>query len=314
MKKNILVLSNLVFIGLSAYLLISAFGTNTINSNETESKENNNSKSVVYALDLPNQIAFAGENVPLEDPEIRERLDRELLVNNYWQSNALLLIKRANKYFPVIEPILEEYGVPEDFKYLALAESGFMQVVSPAGATGFWQIMKETGKEYGLEINDNIDERYHIEKSTRVACQYFLNSKERFGSWTLAAAAYNAGNSGINRQLERQEVSDYFDLLLVEETSRYVFRILALKEVIGNYEDYGYKIEENHLYNLAPTTTIEVDTAVSNLASFAKNYGISYKTLKRYNPWLRDKNLQNKSRRLYQIQIPDSTVYVLKSK
>lgn len=314
MKKNILVLSNLVFIGLSAYLLISAFGTNTINSNETEPKENNNSKSVVYALDLPNQIAFAGENVPLEDPEIRERLDRELLVNNYWQSNALLLIKRANKYFPVIEPILEEYGVPEDFKYLALAESGFMQVVSPAGATGFWQIMKETGKEYGLEINDNIDERYHIEKSTRVACQYFLNSKERFGSWTLAAAAYNAGNSGINRQLERQEVSDYFDLLLVEETSRYVFRILALKEVIGNYEDYGYKIEENHLYNLAPTTTIEVDTAVSNLASFAKNYGISYKTLKRYNPWLRDKNLQNKSRRLYQIQIPDSTVYVLKSK
>lgn len=313
MKKNILVFSNLVFMGLSAYLLISAFGTNTIPSNEVEPKVSNNSKSVVYALDLPVQIQFAGENVPLEDPEVRERLDRELLVNNYWQSNAVLLIKRAHKYFPIIEPILKEYGVPDDFKYLALAESGFMQVVSPAGATGFWQIMKETGREYGLEINDNIDERYHIEKATRVACQYFLNSKERFGTWTLAAAAYNAGNTGISRQLERQEVTDYYDLLLVEETSRYVFRILALKEIIGNYEDYGFKIEKEHLYSLAETKEIEIDTSVSNLAALAKDYGISYKTFKRYNPWLRDKNLENNSRRVYQIEIPDSTAYTFRS-
>lgn len=216
-------------------------------------------------------------------------------------------------YFPIIEPILKEYGVPDDFKYLALAESGFMNVVSPAGATGFWQIMKATGREYGLEINDNIDERYHVEKATRVACQYFLNSKERFGSWTLAAAAYNAGNAGINRQLERQEVSDYYDLLLVEETSRYVFRILALKEVVGNYEAYGFKIEDHHLYQLAKTKEIEVDSAITNLARFAKDYGISYKTLKRYNPWLRDKNLQNNSRRLYQITIPDSSAYPIQS-
>lgn len=315
MKKNILIASNLVFIGLSLYLLISAFGTNTeTKENKSAKEESNNSKSVVYALELPSQLNFADEPVPLEDPEVKERLDRELLVNNYWQSNAVLLIKRANKYFPIIEPILKENGIPNDFKYLALAESGFMNVVSPAGATGFWQIMKPTGREYGLEINDNIDERYHLEKATKVACEYFLNSKERFGSWTLAAAAYNAGNAGINRQLERQEVSDYYDLLLTEETSRYVFRILALKEIVGNYQDYGFKIEDEHLYDLAKTKEVEIDSSISNLASFAAEYGISYKTLKRYNPWLRDKNLQNNSRRTYQIKIPDSTAYIFRSK
>ena len=315
MKKNILVVSNLVFIGLSVYLLLSAFGINTETKNKnTNKKESNNSKSIVYALDLPSNLNFAGEVVPLGDPEVKERLDRELLVNNYWQSNAVLLIKRAHKYFPIIEPILKENGIPDDFKYLALAESGFMNVVSPAGATGFWQIMKATGREYGLEINDNIDERYHVEKATRVACQYFLNSKERFGSWTLAAAAYNAGNAGINKQLEKQEVTDYYDLLLVEETSRYVFRILALKEIIGNYEAYGFKINKTQMYQLAKTKSVDIDTNITNLAHFAQDFGISYKTLKRYNPWLRDKNLQNNSGRLYQINVPDSTAYIFKSK
>jgi hypothetical protein len=315
MKKNVLLASNLVFMGLCAYLLISAYSTQPEQKEEkVEHIMNNNSKSVVYSLTLPEQMNFAGENVPLEDPEIRERLDRELLVNNYWQSNALLMIKRAHKYFPIIEPILKKNGVPDDFKYLALAESGFMQVVSPAGATGFWQIMEATGKEYGLEINSNIDERYHIEKATEVACQYFLNSKKRFGNWTLSAAAYNAGNTGVNRQLERQEATDYYDLLLVEETSRYVFRILALKEIIGNYKDYGFIIEEKDMYKLAPVTNVEIDTSVSNLASLARGYGISYKTLKRYNPWLRDKNLENYSGRLYEIQIPDSTAYIFRSK
>jgi len=315
MKKNVLLASNLVFMGLCAYLLISAYSTQPEQKEEkVEHIMNNNSKSVVYSLTLPEKMNFAGENVPLEDPEIRERLDRELLVNNYWQSNALLMIKRAHKYFPIIEPILKKNGVPDDFKYLALAESGFMQVVSPAGATGFWQIMEATGKEYGLEINSNIDERYHIEKATEVASQYFLNSKKRFGNWTLSAAAYNAGNTGVNRQLERQEATDYYDLLLVEETSRYVFRILALKEIIGNYKDYGFIIEEKDMYKLAPVTNVEIDTSVSNLASLARGYGISYKTLKRYNPWLRDKNLENYSGRLYEIQIPDSTAYIFRSK
>lgn len=311
MKIKLIVASNLLLLMLCGYLLFSSFTSSTIITKDPTLPETR--PTLVYALTLPDNISFAGEEVPLEDPEIRERLDRELLVNNYWQSNALLLIKRAHKFFPTIEPILAEYGVPDDFKYLALAESGLMHVVSPAGATGFWQIMKDTGKEYGLEINENIDERYHIEKSTRVACQYFLNSKKRFGSWTMAAAAYNAGNAGVNRQLERQEVNDYYDLLLAEETSRYVFRILALKEIVSNYERFGFIIEPDQLYSLAPTTQVEVDSSITNLASFAKEYGISYKILKRYNPWLRDNFLQNQSNRTYTLQIPDSTVYTFRS-
>lgn len=316
-NKNILVASNIILLSLCGYLIISSFGTNTnteTNTTNTDPITEVNNRNQVFAVELPTEMNFAGESVPLLDPEVRERLDRELLVNKYWQSNGILLIKRAHKYFPIVEPILKEYGVPDDFKYLALAESGFMQVVSPAGATGFWQIMKTTGKEYGLEINDNIDERYHIEKATRVACQYFLNSKERFGSWTLAAAAYNAGNAGVNRQLERQEVSNYYDLLLVEETSRYVFRILALKAIVGNYQDYGFQIKQEQMYELADVVEVDVDSSISNLAAFAKDYGISYKTLKRYNPWLRDKNLQNNSGRLYTLQIPDSTAYIFNSK
>src|SRR5690606_31161041 len=170
----------------------------------------------IYALPIPEKMDFAGESVPLNDPDVRERLDRELLVNTYWQSNALLLFKRANKVFPVIEPILAKHGVPDDFKYLAVIESGLLNVVSPAGARGVWQIMPATAKEYGLEVNDNVDERYHLEKSTEAACKYLLASKKRFGTWTLAAAAYNAGNAGISNRLKDQQVDDYYNLLLGE--------------------------------------------------------------------------------------------------
>jgi len=166
----------------------------------------------VYAIPMPDNLNFSGELVPIENPDIRERMDRELLVNTYWQSNGLLLFKRANKYFPIIEPILKEEGVPDDFKYLAVIESSLTQAVSPARATGFWQILKGTAKEYGLEVNQNVDERYHIEKSTRVACKYLKSAKKKFGSWTLAAAAYNAGRAGVNRQLERQNAVSYYDL------------------------------------------------------------------------------------------------------
>src|SRR5690606_39234794 len=184
----------------------------------------------IYALPMPENLNFAGERVPIEDPDIYERMDRELLVNTYWQSNGLLLLKRAHKFFPVIEPILKEYGIPEDFKYVAVIESSLTQAVSPAKATGFWQLMEGTGKDFNLEINSNVDERYHIEKSTRAAAEYLLRSKKKFGSWTMAAAAYNAGNRGVSRQVDRQGVSGYYDLLLNEETGRYIFRILALKE------------------------------------------------------------------------------------
>lgn len=263
----------------------------------------------VYALPMPEELDFAGEGVPLEDPDVYERMDRELLVNTYWQSNALLLMKRAHKYFPIIEPILKEYGVPDDFKYLAVIESSLTQAVSPARATGFWQIMEGTGKDYKLEINSNVDERYHIEKSTRVACEYFIKSKQQFGSWTMAAAAYNAGNTGISRQLTRQDVNDYYDLLLGEETGRYVFRILAVKEIMKDPGKYGFNFSEDDLYTPIPTYTVRVDTPVEDFAKFAKDHGINYKILKIHNPWLREAHLNNKSGKVYEIEIPQKGHY-----
>lgn len=306
-KKNSLV-AIIVFVLVVSFVLVSGFISNEVNNSDNALK-GSSAPCNVYSLSVPNQLNFAGEVVPLEDPDINMRLDREFLVNTYWQSNAILLIKRAQKYFPIIEPILEEHGVPDDFKYLSLAESGFTQVVSPAGATGFWQLMKPTAQEYGLEVNKNVDERYHLEKSTHVACKYLLNAKEKFGSWTLAAAAYNAGNTGISRQLERQKASNYYDLLLVEETSRYVFRILAMKSVIGNYEDYGFQIDKNHFYPEISVRKVQVDTSVSDLADFAKKMNISYKTLKLHNPWLREVNLVNNSKKTYEIEIPEEGQY-----
>ena len=263
----------------------------------------------IEALPIPEDLDFAGEGVPLEDPDVYERMDRELLVNTYWQSNALLLMKRANKYFPLIEKVLKEEGVPEDFKYLAVIESGLTQAVSPARAIGFWQIMEGTGKDYGLEINDNVDERYHIEKSTRVASDYLKKAKERFGSWTLAAASYNAGQYGIDKQLERQKVSDYYDLLLGEETGRYVFRILALKEIMNHPEKYGFNFDEDDLYQPIPVNKVKVDTVVKDFPDFAEKFGINYKILKVHNPWLRDDHLKNASRKTYYIDIPEEGYY-----
>lgn len=263
----------------------------------------------VYALKIPAGINFAGERVPVEDPDVRERLDRELLVNTYWQSNGLLLIKRAHKYFPIIEPILKFHGVPDDFKYLAVIESGLTQAVSPAGATGFWQLMKATAKERGLEVNENVDERYHIQKSTEAACVYLKKAKERFGTWTMAAAAYNAGNYGMARQLERQEIEGYYNVLLGEETSRYVFRILAIKEILSDPKAYGFNFDKEDLYTTIPVNEVTVDTAVSSFPKFAKKFGISYKTLKIHNPWLREANLNNASRKEYIIKIPKEGYY-----
>ena len=263
----------------------------------------------VYAIPLPETLDFAGEPVPLDNPDIRERLDRELLVNTYWQSNGLLLIKRAAKYFPIIEPIIEEEGLPDDFKYLAVIESGLTQAVSPARATGFWQILRSTGRELGLEVNDNVDERYNIELSTRAACKYLKNSKENLGSWTLAAAGYNAGNAGMSRRLDQQNVNGYYDLLLGEETGRYVFRILALKQILADPERYGFNFKEEHLYEKVPSYKVKVDTVVTDFVQFAEHFGINYKILKLHNPWLREDHLNNASRKEYQIEIPKEGYY-----
>jgi hypothetical protein len=264
----------------------------------------------VYALEMPEGINFADELVPVENADIYERMDRELLVNTYWQSNGLLMFKRAQKYFPIIEPILEKNGVPDDFKYLAVIESGLVQTAkSPAGASGVWQIMKATGRENGLEVNANVDERYNLEKATEVACKYLKRAKEKLGSWTAAAAAYNAGNAGISRRFKEQGVSDYYDLLLGEETGRYVFRIVALKEILSHPDKYGFNFNKSDLYQQVPTYKVEVDTAVTSFSQFAKRFGINYKILKLHNPWLREPHLNNKSRKLYTIEIPKEGFY-----
>ena len=263
----------------------------------------------VYAVPMPENINFAGELVPIENPDIRERMDRELLVNTYWQSNGLLLFKRANKYFPIIEPILKEEEVPDDFKYLAVIESSLTQAVSPAKATGFWQILKGTGREFGLEINDNVDERYHIEKSTRVACKYLKSAKKRFGSWTLAAAAYNAGPGGINKQVTRQNATSYYDLLLGQETGRYVFRIAALKEILSNPTKYGFNFTKDDLYEYIPTFDVFVENPIPDFNKFAAKFDINYKILKLHNPWLRETHLNNSSGKGYLIKIPKKGYY-----
>jgi len=296
----------LAFVGLIAIVLLGAvlfFGNRSSEPLDQAEKTTNTSYSV-RALKIPETLTFAGEVVPLEKPAIRERIDRELLVNTYWQSNGLLLFKKAHKYFPVIEPILKKNGIPDDFKYLAVIESGLENVTSPKGAKGFWQLLKSTAREYGLEVNRNVDERYHLEKATQTACDYILRSKERFGSWTLAAAAYNAGNRGVSKKLKVQRVTDYYDLLLGEETERYVPRMVAIKEILSHPEKYGFVFDQEDLYQPTPVTLVRVDTAISDIALFSKNMGINYKLLKRHNPWLRENKLHNRSGKIYQIKLP----------
>jgi hypothetical protein len=269
-------------------------------STETKNKITKEGTSQYF----PTSIDFAGEQAPLQITDVRERLDRELLINANLDATTLLILKRANRAFPVIEPILAKYNVPDDFKYLAVIESALVNAVSPAGARGVWQFMPQTAKEIGMEVNESVDERYHLEKSTEAACKYLLDAKAKFGSWTLAAASYNGGMTGVNKQIEMQKVSSYYDLLLNDETSRYVFRILALKEIMKAPAKYGFTVNTEQLYVNLPTKKLEIDSSIDDLATFAKSQGINYKILKIHNPWLRDKKLVNVSRKKYEIQIP----------
>jgi membrane-bound lytic murein transglycosylase D len=256
------------------------------------------------SFDVPNNLSFADEPVPLDVPDVRERLDKELQVNTYFHSNTIFLIKRANRWLPQMEKILKKNDIPDDFKYLPLIESSLLNAVSPAEAVGYWQILKASGKELGLEITDEVDERYDPLKATEAACKYLKKAKAKFGSWTLVAASYNRGMNGLDRAIENQKENSYYDLFLNDETSRYVFRLLAIREIITNPAKYGFKVNPKHYYQEEPLKYVEVNETIKSLVDFAKRHGTNYKLLKRHNPWLRDEKLTVKKGKRYRIAIP----------
>ena len=253
---------------------------------------------------IPEMAVFCDEDVPLYSAEVRERLERELVVNTYWHSLTILTTKRANRWFPVIEPILLKNNIPDDFKYLCMIESTLMNLISPAGATGFWQLMKPAAQSYGLEVNEIIDERYHIEWSTEAACKYLKDAFDKYGNWTMAAASYNFGMNGIDQQIVRQKTNNYFNLVLPDETSRYVFRILAAKIICDNPMQYGFDLKNDELYKPYETYEVKIDSSIKDLAQFAIDHGINYKILKLLNPWLRESYLNNRSKKEYIIKLP----------
>jgi len=284
MKRNYL-------IAIASFLILTLIFSSAKKDENAEQEDVISKGSKVVAVPIPSQINFAGEQVALDKFEVKERLDRELLVNSYWQSNSLLMIKRSKRAFEIIEPILAEYDVPEDFKYLAVAESGLLNVTSSAGAKGVWQFMQSTAKSYNLEVNGEVDERLHLKKSTIAACQYLKEAHTRFGSWTLAAAAYNRGPAGVERDLKKQQVGDYFDLHLNTETSRYVLRILALKTIFENQTSYGIHLKNEDYYGSISTINVVVDSSIINIAEYALQLGTNYHVLKSLNPWLKSNEL-----------------------
>ncbi len=261
-------------------------------------------KQTITSPPIPSDFYFAGEKVPLEYYDVKESLERELLVNTYWHSQTILFIKKSTRFFPVIEPILKKNNIPDDFKYLAVAESGLSNVVSPSGAAGFWQILEGTAQDYHLIIDGEADERYHLEKSTQAACEYILESYNRYKDWTMTAASYNAGRKGIDRQISNQQQDNYYDLYLNSETARYVFRILALKLILENPELYGFNIPKSECYQPINYKIIKVDSTITSLAEFAGQHHSNYKMLKYLNPWLRNKLLTKRKNHTFEIMIP----------
>lgn len=258
----------------------------------------------VYAPVIPDTMTFAGERVPLEKYYVREGLDNELIINMYKQSSTLLYFKRANRYFPIIEPILKRNGIPEDFKYLCVIESGLTNATSPAKAQGFWQFIPSTGSKYGLTVNDEIDMRNNLEASTEAACKYLRSLYNRFHSWTAAAAAYNCGENGLSRRMETQDVGSYYDVRLNTETSRYVYRILAVKLIMQHPQQFGYHLRHCDLYPTIPTRNVTLSGQNVDLYKFAKSNGTTYKMLRDLNPWIQTDNIKNKANKSYTILLP----------
>ena len=305
MKKYPILITIVIVLPLLSFLLIAGI-TSTLEKHKSEFHKDYK----VYSLVLPEKMNFAGEDVPLHIDDVWERFDREMLVNVYWQSSTLLNIKRAARWFPMIEEILRKNGIPDDFKYVAMIESSFLNVVSPSDAHGFWQFIPETAKIYGLEVNDKVDERYHVGKATEAACRYFKDAYKTFGNWTLVAASYNMGIRGVNNQLKSQQVDNFYDLLLNMETSRYIFRILTAKEIYENPQKYGFVVLDQHLYKPYKTYSTVVDTTIDNLVDFALLHNTTYRNLKILNPWLRKQDLPNRGRKQYEVLLPLEVVEV----
>ncbi len=255
-------------------------------------------------ISIPNKLEFAGEAMPLSDADVRERMDREIHINTYWHTNTILMIKKANRWLPAISAELAKAGVPDDFKYLVAIETNFKNDTSPRNAVGFWQFLKASGKEQGLVVTEEIDERYDPIKSTRAAARYLKNAYNKFGSWTMAAASYNRGVAGMRRAMDHQKELNYYNLLLNEETARYVFRIVAAKLILESPADYGFKINTSELYQPFETYDIEVTKSIPSLVDWAQQNSISYRQLKRYNPWLRKNKLTIAPGKTYFIKIP----------
>lgn len=253
---------------------------------------------------VPAQMTLFGEKVPLERQDIREAFDRELIYNYYNQGHMLYIMKLADRYFPAIETTLKTNGVPDDFKYLCVAESNLQNLVSRVGASGFWQFMKETAPGYNLEVNENNDERYHVQKSTEAACKYLKAAHAKFGNWTAAAASYNCGMGGYNGAATFQKTMNYYDLLLPEETNKYIFRILAFKHILANASALGFQLSKDDLYGQYPTRTVSVTSSISNLVDWAASQGTNYKLVKKLNPWIRGSTLVVKPGKTYEVKLP----------
>ncbi|MCD4682803.1 MAG: transglycosylase SLT domain-containing protein [Bacteroidales bacterium] len=302
--RKIYLLSTIVLFAVAIFLVF-IFSSDKEKISNKQYREAFQRNYKIFTPDIPKSIDFASEPAPLDIFYVKEKLDREILINTYWHTSTILLIKRANRWFPVIEPILAKNEIPDDFKFLTLIESGLMNVVSPAGATGFWQFLEKTAKENGLEVNKRVDERYHVSKATEAACKYLTKAYKKFSNWTLVAAAYNAGGRRIKEAIQDQNTSDYYDLFLNDETSRYVYRILAIKTIYENPTKYGFYLREADLYPVIPTKEIKVTKSIDDLVGFAAENNINYKILKEFNPWLRSDKLPIRSGKSYAIQIPE---------
>lgn len=304
MEKQIKVYSLIVAAFLTGVLFWSAREGEAVHSGHSETSDII-LPQVIKSIDFSKDYDLAGEVLPLDNFDVLERLDREIISNAYLHGSTLLNIKAQQRFFPLFEKILTANGVPSDFKFLAVAESNLRQATSPAGAKGIWQFMPATAKAYDLEINSEVDERLHVEKSTHAACQLLLDYKKRFGSWTLAAAAYNMGSTRLAREMAAQKAEAFYDLNLNAETSRYVFRIVAIKEILSYPNAYGYYPDDAHMYNpLDKFNIVEVDTTINSLADFAIQNGTTYRMLKLYNPWLLTSKLTNRTGKTYEIKIP----------